>query len=109
MKIIYCKCNELNNFYYYYYNIINVKELLDVMSMFGLSPLIPCVPTHKAGHTLDQIFANIYEVDVIVDKDIVDIKISDHYPIFFNLQTCWENLSGEKIVTFRRLNSIDVQ
>ena len=101
----------VGDFNYHFEKVLdcNVKELLDVMSMFGLSPLIPCVPTHKAGHTLDQIFANIYEVDIFVDKDIVDIKISDHYPIFFNLQTCWENLSGEKIVTFRRLNNIEVQ
>ena len=79
------------------------------MIMFGLSPFIPGIPTHKAGHTLDQIFANVQEIDMDIDRDIVDVQISDHYPIFFNLQTYWNNLKREKTTTFRKLNDIDIQ
>ena len=61
----------VGDFNYHFEKVLdcNVKEVLDVMSMFGLSPLVPAVPTHKAGHTLDQIFANIYEVDIDVDNN----------------------------------------
>ena len=83
-----------------------VIKLNNLISTYGLSPLIE-VPTHRKGHTLDQIFVNTWELDVLV-KDIVDINISDHFPICFDLPISSNQIPQPKTITFRKLREIDL-
>ena len=82
-----------------------VMRLNDLASAYGLSPLIETA-THKKGHTLDQIFVNTWKLDVLV-KDIIDIDISDHFPIHFDLLFQCNQTVQNKCIKYRKLKNID--
>lgn len=84
--------------------------LSDLMSSFGLSQLVNG-PTHKAGHTLDLIFMNNFEVQSTVSNPI-DFCVGDHFPVYLSLCNVhnrtnritnhknYRNLSGINLVEF---------
>ena len=84
--------------------------LSDLMSSFGLSQLVTG-PTHRAGHTLDLIFLNNFEVQTAVPTPI-DTCVGDHFPVYLELhdvKKCtnlpahrqnYRNLSGINLVEF---------
>ena len=57
------------------------KELTVVLEMFGLTQHVT-EPTHSRGHTLDVL---ISKGVVISNVDVVDVALSDHFCIFFDL------------------------
>ena len=83
-----------------------VTRITNLISTYGLSPLIE-VPTHRKGHTLDQIFVNTWELDVLV-KEVVDVNISDHFPICFDLPLSSNTIPQKKNITYRKLRQIDM-
>ena len=83
-----------------------VKRLTNLTSSYGLTPLIE-VSTHRKGHTLDQIFVNTWELDISI-KEIVDVNISDHFPIYFDLPRSSDNITQPKSITYRKLRNIDL-
>ena len=83
-----------------------VKELADLTSSFGLSQFV-VGPTHILGHTIDLVFANSFEFDLPPIQPI-DLDISDHFPIFFNIPNYNHNIkSTKKQVKYRSIKSID--
>jgi endonuclease/exonuclease/phosphatase (EEP) superfamily protein YafD len=82
-----------------------VIRLTNLISTYGLSPLIE-VPTHRKGHTLDQIFVNTWELDVFI-KEIVDINISDHFPIYFDVPLSSNTIAQPKSITYRNVREIE--
>ena len=93
------------NFHYEKSNSNNDK-LAVLTSSYGLSQFV-VGSTHKLGHTLDLIFANKHEFDLPSVKSI-DIDMSDHYPILFNLP-CYNNTAkpSAKTLKCRNIKSID--
>ena len=83
-----------------------VIRLTNLISTYGLSPLIE-VPTHRKGHTLDQIFVNTWELDVFI-KEIVDINISDHFPIYCDVPLSSNTIAQPKSITYRKVKEIDL-
>ena len=61
----------------------DVKCLSDLTSSYGLSQFV-VGPSHKLGHTLDLVFANIHEFDLPLIHP-VDLNVSDHFPILFDI------------------------
>ena len=90
------------------------KDVVNILTGYGLGPIIH-EPTHKKGHTLDQIFCNINDFILPLQPTVCnDISLSDHFAIFFTLQlACDSNLSDKfnpvEIKTFRRLKQIDIE
>ena len=84
--------------------------LSDLMSSFGLSQQVNG-PTHKAGHTLDLIFLNNFEVQSI-ESNPINYCVGDHFPVLLNLcnvhnrtnrivsRKNYRNLSGINLVEF---------
>ena len=84
--------------------------LSDLMSSFGLSQLVTG-PTHKAGHTLDLVYLNDFEVQTDVSTPM-DFCVGDHFPVYLelhNVKNCinlstnrksFRNLSGINLVEF---------
>ena len=94
--------------YHFEKNLDNtVMRLNDLASTYGLSPLIEAA-THKKGHALDQIFVNTWKIDVLA-KEIIDIDISDHFPIHFDLLLHCNKIAQKKSITFRKLRDIDLE
>ena len=83
----------------------DVKSLLDITSSYGLSQLV-VGPSHKLGHTLDLVFANIHEFDLPTIHPL-DLNVSDHFPILFNLPIYSPAKSTAKKVQYRNIKSID--
>ena len=86
----------------------------DAICAMGNYQLRPAVtePTHKLGHTLDQIFYDIDSVNHQIEPSVCsDLEDSDHYPIYFTLPNSNENNIGSKgsteWISYRRLKQID--
>lgn len=84
----------------------DVQDLTNLTSSYGLTQFV-VGPSHRLGHTLDLVFANIHEFDLPVINPL-DIHISDHFPMFFNLPNFDPPVkSTVKKVQFRNIKSID--
>ena len=93
----------------------NSKDACDVtniLSCYGLAPLI-VDPTHKKGHTLDQVFINsndIYDIP-LHEKVHEHFSVSDHFAIEFCLPCKPYTVNASKMITkrFRRLDQINIE
>ena len=77
-----------------------------IMNSFGLTQLV-YGSTHTGGHTLDHVYANLFEVDIEANIEPFTLGISDHYPIEIKLPL----LNYQKVpntFTFRDIKSIDI-
>ena len=93
------------NFHFEFSESNEVKSLVDLTSTYGLSQLV-VGPSHKLGHTLDLVFANIHEFDLPIIHPL-DLNVSDHSPILFNLPIYSPTKSTAKKVQYRNIKSID--
>uniref|UniRef100_A0A3B3HFB5 Reverse transcriptase domain-containing protein n=1 Tax=Oryzias latipes TaxID=8090 RepID=A0A3B3HFB5_ORYLA len=78
----------------------NAKELNAVLKTFGLIQHVSC-PTHSRGHTLDLLITRgvtIYNVSV------VDVALSDHFCVFFDLSVAPKPPPGPAVVQRRQIN-----
>ena len=80
--------------------------MTDVTSSYGLSQFV-VGSSHKFGHTLDLVFANIHEFDLPVIHPL-DLKMSDHFPVFFNLPSYSKTVKPTRnTLQCRNISSID--
>ena len=94
---------------------VSGRPTIDAINVFENYQLRPVVtePTHKQGHTLDQIFYNIdtlnHQIESSVRSDLTD---SDHYPIFFTLPNSNDNNNKPRgtteLINFRKLKQVDI-
>ena len=81
-----------------------VRQYLELLRIYGLTQLVD-KPTHKSRNILDH---NICSKDDIIVSSIhvaPEVAISDHYPVFFdlNLDSSVSSGSGKNFVTHRNL------
>ena len=78
----------------------------------GLKQLVPCVPTHVDGHTLDLLFANTNQLSINVCDLDIPFTPPDHYPIRFDIANpnslqC-SSINTHRIIKYRKLNDINI-
>ncbi|XP_051791360.1 uncharacterized protein LOC127529974 [Erpetoichthys calabaricus] len=78
-----------------------VKEFMNLLDSFDLRQLVN-QPTHKAGHTLDLVITKGLKVDI---KQVIDIGLSDHFLLLFNIEIMIENTHEKHIVKKRFFDS----
>ena len=86
----------------------DARSLQSLMNAFGLEQIVK-EPTHRVGHTLDQVFVNQHQIQPKheVLKQLPDFK-SDHFPIIINIPL--PNCETEvKTTSFRKLKEVDIQ
>ena len=81
------------------------KKLLDLIDSAGMHQHV-VGPTHNSGHTLDIILTR--DTEHIGDVTVRDDLISDHYTLFFELETCKPPLPTKQI-QYRKIKKIDVE
>ena len=86
---------------------VDAVKLMPLMSAYGFTQLIR-EPTHIAGHTLDHVYVNIFQIEL--EYEVVDRSgiITDHYPIIIKLPTMKQQI-GKKTITFRKTKGMDVE
>ena len=72
----------------------HAKELIAVLEMFGLTQHVT-KPTHSRGLTLDVL---ISKGVVISNVDVVDVALSDHFCVFFDLSVTPKPAVGSAVV-----------
>ena len=85
----------------------NGKELTTLMGSFGLNQLV-LEPTHREGHTLDQVYVNEFQLNVEhhVIHDTLGIT-TDHFPIILELPQ-GNTQNRQKTVIYRNLKNVDM-
>ena len=77
------------------------------MNAYGLSQTVK-EPTHKAGHIIDHIYFNEFQLEI--EHDIVSETLgltTDHFPLIFKLPSpVSKDTNGT--VTYRKLKDIDL-
>ena len=95
------------NFHFENDELAQVKQFKNLMSSCGFSQFVSG-PTHKRGHTLDLLFANenYFTFDNVCP---IDLSLSDHFPIFFDVPIC-PNVQQhtKKQIVYRDYRSIDI-
>ena len=84
----------------------DTKKIMKLMNAFGLTQMVT-MPTHIAGHTLDQVYINESQMKI---KTWVDDGLgisSDHYPVISELPPIRVE-SQTEIVSFRKMKDVDV-
>ena len=76
------------------------KELTAVLEMFGLTQHVT-ESTHSRGHTLDVL---ISKGVVISNVDVVDVALSDHFCVFFDLNVTPKPAVESAVVQGRLIN-----
>ena len=91
------------------------RDAINVTNVFNNYQLQPLVtePTHRGGHTLDQIFYNRNIINFPMEPSIsTELTNCDHYPIFFTIPCSRDTnkLSGFKeTIHFRKLKEVDIE
>ena len=93
------------NYHYEKTDVKCVKELADLTSSYGLDQFV-IGPSHILGHTLDLVFANRCELD-LPPIHPVNLDISDHFPILFNIPCFNVCSTSTKKISYRNLKSVD--
>ena len=93
------------NFHYEKSDSKNVEALADLTSSYGLFQFV-VGPSHTMGHTLDLVFANRSEFDFPFIHP-VNLEISDHFPIMFDLPVFNNVTQCKKQVSYRNIKSVD--
>ncbi len=79
------------------------KGFLSLLDCFNFSQLVTC-PTHCKGHTLDLVLTN---GSFASQLSSVDIGLSDHSAVLFDLELHRPSVRTPRTVTFRKWKSID--
>ena len=85
----------------------NAKQMLNLMNAFGQSQIVTD-PTNRSGHTLDQIYANEFQVQVDhhVIQDTMGLT-TDHFPIVFEIPS--RKIKQEtRIIQYRNLKKVNL-
>lgn len=84
------------------------KCFLSLMNAYGLDQVVTG-PTHRCGHTLDQIYVNQYQVNLsyTVVNDFLGV-CSDHSPILIDIPRA-SNTNTTKSSFCRNIKSIDLE
>ena len=84
------------------------KDFVSLMNTYGLQQVVE-EPTHKSGHTLDQIYTNPHQMalsyEVIHDTCGVS---SDHFPILIQIPVAASN-QANKMYWNRNIKGVDVE
>ncbi|KAI3377953.1 hypothetical protein SNEBB_008503, partial [Seison nebaliae] len=94
-------------------NNLSTTVLKEVMTSFGLLQMVPLVPTHIAGHTLDLLFGNPSVLPIEVENNICSVGQSDHFPVLYNFHilnsiSSQGALRKKQNVAFRNVKDVDV-
>ena len=83
-------------------------SLLNLMNSYGLTQSVN-ESTHRAGHTLDQVYANPFQLNlnVTVLSDKFDIS-TDHLPIIVDIPVTAKFSNNQKTIQYRKMKSIDM-
>ena len=76
---------------------------------FDLTQLVPCIPTHIAGHTLDLVFANTRQLDINIHDIDIPFSPPDHFPIRFDISKIEKYEKKPNVVRFRKFEDIDIE
>lgn len=79
------------------------KDFLSLLDCFNFTQFVN-VPTHWKGHTLDLVTANYAFVS---NLSTVDVGLSDHSAILFNLEVSYSLRPVARTVSFRKCQSVD--
>ena len=87
----------------------STSDVTSVFYNYQLQPLIQ-ESTHIKGHTLDQIFYNIDDMDLSSELSIdSDSTLSDHYPIYFTIPYSKNKpRNTTETIHFRRLKQVKI-
>ena len=100
-----------------HFDVMSTSAISVVNSLYGYG-LQPTVfePTHREGHTLDQIFCNSNDFLTAVQPTVShDVVVSDHFAIHFTIPKMHSNIAHHvasdciKMKPYRRLKQIDIE
>ena len=93
----------------------SAKSVVNILSGYGLQPTV-YEPTHRKGHTLDQIFCNSNDFLTSLQPTVShDVVVSDHFAVHFTIPMMHRDsphceMSGLiQIKQYRRLKQIDTE
>lgn len=78
----------------------HAKELSAILETFGLMQHV-AEPTHNRGHTLDLV---ITKGVAISNVTVVDVALSDHFCVFFDLSVTPKPAAGPTVIQSRQIN-----
>ena len=78
----------------------NAKELNAVLETFGLTQHVSG-PTHSRGHTLDLLITKGVNISNV---NVVDVALSDHFCVFFDLSVIPKPPADSAVVRRRHIN-----
>ena len=83
------------------------QQFLDLLSEYGLSPLILNESTHRDGNNLDNILCDLHAVPL--SFEIMGTNdISDHYPIILNIENAVHSNSSCMVFSFTSREEMEV-
>ncbi len=80
------------------------KDFLSLLECFDLNQFVDCF-THNKGHILDLVISS---GSLVSQLSTVDLGLSDHLAIFFDLYLPGAYISSSRIVTYRKWRSIEL-
>ena len=86
----------------------DAQKLTTLMTACGLTQMIH-TSTHRAGHTLDHVYANQFELEVQPEvlPEMWNL-VTDHFPIIMKVPSPG-NQKNTRTITYRKLKDIDVE
>lgn len=85
----------------------NSKQLLTLMSSYGLTQQV-LEPTHRGGHTLDQIYVNKFQVNVRHEVLSETMGMTtDHLPLLIEIPSIYKQ-KRTLIKEYRKINKVNV-
>ncbi|RDD63992.1 hypothetical protein DU478_22555, partial [Thalassococcus profundi] len=78
----------------------NAKELCAVLETFGLTQHVS-EPSHSRGHTLDLLITKGVNISNV---SVLDVGLSDHFCVFFDLSVSPTPAVGPAVVRRRHIN-----
>ena len=87
---------------------MNGKDLLKIMNSYGLNQQV-VYPTHRGGHTLDQIYVNEFQLNIeySVRDDIYGVT-TDHSPLLIELPST-ETQQNSRKIQYRNLKNVNIE
>ena len=83
------------------------KRILNMMNSYGLTQIVK-EPTQRNGHTLDQVYVNLFQIDVRYEVIDEDLDISDHNPILLKIPSV-QNQQKIQNIFYRKTKNIDAE
>ena len=82
-------------------------QLIQLMNAYGLNQMVKD-PTHRDGHTLDHIYVNEYQLELIPNVTEENYGLTtDHYPISFTLPMATQKTT-KKIISYRNTKNMNL-